>query len=67
MRASTNLIILGSLPLGALAGGLLGEALGLRPAMVVAACGTLLGVLVLVRSPIRTLRELPHADGGSGD
>jgi MFS family permease len=51
---------------GALAGGLLGAALGLRPALWIAGVGALLGVLWLLPSPVRRLRELPaSADDGS--
>ena len=44
---------------GALAGGLLGSAIGLRPALWIAGAGALLGVLWLLPSPVRRLRELP--------
>jgi predicted MFS family arabinose efflux permease len=46
-------------PLGALAGGALGTAIGLRPTLWVAAVGGLVGVLFLLASPIPGLRELP--------
>jgi predicted MFS family arabinose efflux permease len=46
-------------PLGALAGGALGTAIGLRPTLWVAAIGGLAGVLFLIASPIPGLRELP--------
>jgi MFS family permease len=46
-------------PLGALAGGVLGTAIGLRPTLWVAAVGGLAGVLFLLGSPIPRLRELP--------
>lgn len=46
-------------PLGALAGGVLGTAIGLRPTLWVAAVGGLAGVLFLLSSPIPRLRELP--------
>jgi MFS family permease len=45
--------------LGALAGGLLGSAIGLRPALWIGAAGALLGVLWLLPSPVPRLRELP--------
>src|SRR5687768_6928415 len=46
-------------PLGALAGGALGTAIGLKPTLWVAAVGGLAGVLFLLASPIPGLRELP--------
>jgi predicted MFS family arabinose efflux permease len=46
-------------PLGALLGGLLGELIGLRATLVLAAVGELLAALWLWRSPLRALRELP--------
>ncbi|HEX2044103.1 MAG TPA: MFS transporter [Gaiellaceae bacterium] len=47
-------------PLGSLAGGALGAALGLRPALWVATVGAVAGVLWLVPSPVPALRELPE-------
>jgi MFS family permease len=47
------------IPLGALLGGLLGEVLGLRATLVLAAGGELLAALWLWSSPLRGLRELP--------
>jgi predicted MFS family arabinose efflux permease len=52
--------------LGSLAGGLLGSAIGLRPALSIAGAGALLGVLWLVPSPVPRLKHLPaRADAGS--
>ena len=48
-------------PLGALIGGGLGTAFGLRTGLLVAAAGGLVGFLFLVRSPIPRLRGLPPA------
>jgi Na+/melibiose symporter-like transporter len=50
----------GAAPLGALLGGALGQGLGLRAALLLAALGTLSGVLWLACSPLRTLREPPQ-------
>jgi MFS family permease len=49
-------------PVGAVLGGLLGTAIGVRPALWVAAVGGLLGVFWVVLSPLRTMRELPEAE-----
>jgi len=46
-------------PIGALLGGLLGSAIGLRPTLWIATAGALLGVVWLVGSPLLRLRELP--------
>jgi MFS family permease len=46
-------------PLGSLAGGALGTAIGLRPTLWIAAIGGLAGVLFLFASPLPRLRELP--------
>jgi MFS family permease len=46
-------------PLGALLGGLLGELVGLRSTLVMAAVGELLAALWLWHSPLRLLRDLP--------
>ncbi len=45
--------------LGLIAGGVLGQVLGLRPTLLVAAVGALLVPLWLAFSPVRTLREQP--------
>ena len=45
-------------PVGAVAGGLLGTAFGLRPTLLVAAIGGVLSVFWLFFSPVRLIREL---------
>ena len=50
-------------PLGALAGGLLGAAIGLRPALLVTGAGALLGVVFLVASPVLALHDPPTEPG----
>jgi MFS family permease len=47
-------------PIGALAGGALGAAIGLRPALWIATVGALAGALWLLPSPVASLRELPE-------
>jgi MFS family permease len=49
-------------PVGALVGGTLGAAIGLRPTLWIATVGALAGVLWLVKSPLPRLRDLPEAD-----
>jgi MFS family permease len=46
-------------PVGTAAGGVLGTAIGLRPTMWIATVGALSGMLFLLPSPIRTLRDVP--------
>jgi len=48
-------------PLGSLAGGALGAAIGLQPTLWIASVGAIAGLLWSVPSPLRTLRELPEA------
>jgi MFS family permease len=59
MNATLNFIAAGSVPLGGLLGGGLGEMIGLRPTLVLAALGEMLAVLWLILSPMRSLREQP--------
>ena len=40
----------GAIPFGALAGGMLGDAIGLRPTLLVAAVGIALGAILVARS-----------------
>lgn len=47
-------------PVGALIGGALGATIGVRPALWIASLGALLGVLWVIFSPLRTMRELPE-------
>jgi predicted MFS family arabinose efflux permease len=52
----------GARPLGAVLGGLLGSAIGVRPTLLVAAAGGMLAALWLVWSPIAPLRTLPEPE-----
>jgi len=61
MNASVRFLMWGALPLGGVAGGALGTALGTRWALVVAGAGFLFAALVLLASPLRRLRDLPEA------
>ncbi|BCB89764.1 hypothetical protein Psuf_070770 [Phytohabitans suffuscus] len=47
-------------PIGALIGGGLGAAIGVRSALWIATLGALLGVLWVVFSPLSTMRKLPE-------
>jgi MFS family permease len=59
MNASMRFIVWGTLPLGSLLGGALGERFGLQSALLVGAVGVLLAPLWVVFSPVRNLREAP--------
>uniref|UniRef100_A0AAU3GNE9 MFS transporter n=1 Tax=Streptomyces sp. NBC_01401 TaxID=2903854 RepID=A0AAU3GNE9_9ACTN len=59
MNASVRFLVWGILPVGSVAGGALGEWLGVRGALFVAAAGMSSGVLWLLCSRLRTMRDLP--------
>jgi MFS family permease len=59
MNATVRFVNWGPIPIGALVGGILGEVLGLRTALWIAAAGSLLPAVPLLLSRVRTLRELP--------
>ena len=54
---------LGLAPIGALAAGLLGEAIGLRPTMWILAIGVLIPIAVVALSPIPAIRRFPGQAG----
>jgi MFS family permease len=59
MNASIRFMVWGTIPLGALAGGVLGTLIGVRSTMWVGAIGGTLAALPLLLSPLRRLRDLP--------
>lgn len=58
VNATFSFLVSGMLPLGALAGGALGELLGLRRTIILAAVGSLLSVLWVLFSPARGLSQI---------
>ncbi|MDG4766937.1 MFS transporter [Solwaraspora sp. WMMD406] len=62
VNASMRFLVWGTMPLGALAGGVLGQYLGARTTLVVAAICQTLVFLPTFLSPLRTMRELPTVD-----
>lgn len=60
MNATMRFLVWGTMPLGGLLGGALGEGLGLRAAIAVSAAGGLLAVLWVALSPVRALQTIPE-------
>jgi MFS family permease len=61
MNATMRFLVWGTMPIGGLVGGVLGDTIGVRPALWVAAAGGTLAFLPVFLSPLRTMRELPTA------
>jgi len=59
VNATQSVVASGAPVVGALLGGALGEAIGLRPTLVVGALGQVLPALWLIFSPVRSLRTHP--------
>lgn len=59
LTASAAFLNYGAVPLGALLGGALGTALGVRPALWITTAGVPLAALVLLFSPVGRVRDLP--------
>ncbi|WP_394621723.1 MFS transporter [Lentzea sp. JNUCC 0626] len=61
MNASIRWVVWGSTPLGALLGGGLGTWIGVVPTLWVSLVGSVGGMVWLLVSPLRTMRDLPTA------
>jgi MFS family permease len=61
MNASIRFLVWGTIPFGGLLGGALGELVGLRATLLVAAVGLVLCPVWVLASPLRRLRDLPAA------
>ena len=59
MNATISFVAGAIVALGALLGGGLGETIGLRPTLLLAALGEILSILWLLLSPIRSLHDQP--------
>jgi MFS family permease len=59
MNATMRLIVWGTIPIGAVIGGVLGTVFGLVPVLWVSAIGASLSFLPVLFSPVRNLREIP--------
>jgi MFS-type transporter involved in bile tolerance (Atg22 family) len=61
VNATFSFLVSGMLPLGALVGGALGNGLGLRNTILLAAIGSLFASLWVLFSPVRNVRRIPEA------
>jgi MFS family permease len=59
MNASMRFMVWGTMPFGALAGGVLGTVIGLRPTLLLAGVGGMTAVLWLLAPPVRSLVAIP--------
>jgi predicted MFS family arabinose efflux permease len=60
MNASMRFLVWGTIPIGSLIGGFLGEAIGLRPTIIVGVVGGFLAVAWVFFSPVRMLEKQPE-------
>ncbi len=60
MNATMRFLVWGTIPLGAITGGILGEFLGLRTAIGIAILGGSLSFLWILLSPVRSLKTIPE-------
>ena len=60
MNASMRFLVWGTIPLGALIGGALGDAIGLRPTILIGTLGGLTSFLWIFFSPVRKLKTQPE-------
>ena len=66
MHATVRFLAWGAIPVGAVLGGWLGGAVGLRQTMWAAAAGGLVSVLAIALSPVRRLRPVADAMPAEG-
>jgi hypothetical protein len=57
MNATMRFVVWGTIPIGALAGGTLGEVIGLRPTLAIGVLGCILATLLVTLSPVRHVRD----------
>jgi MFS family permease len=62
MNATMRFMVWGTIPIGSLVGGALGDAIGLRATLWVGALGGLTSVLPVLFSGVRTLRSVPDVE-----
>jgi MFS-type transporter involved in bile tolerance (Atg22 family) len=61
MNATMRFLVWGTMPIGAFLGGVLGQAIGARSTLWIAAAAGVIPLIPLLASPLRTSRELPAA------
>ena len=66
MNATMRFLVWGTLPLGGLIGGILGQSIGVRNTLWVSAIGGMFSFLFVFFSPARRARQLPTGDHGDG-
>ena len=62
MNATMRFIVWGTIPIGALVGGVLGGVIGLQATIWVGGIGSFLGFLPVLLSPVRSLQEIPPSE-----
>jgi predicted MFS family arabinose efflux permease len=62
MNATMRFMVWGTIPIGSLVGGALGDAIGLRATLWVGALGGLTAVLPVLFSGVRSLRSVPEVE-----
>ncbi len=65
MNASVRFLVFGTMPLGALLGGVLGTAIGIVPTLWLAVATQVLAAVPVLVSPLLGMRDLPGADDGA--
>ncbi len=61
MNASIRFVVWGTMPIGALVGGLLGAQLGIRPVFWISVAGAVVAAFPVLFSPLIRMRDLPRA------
>jgi MFS family permease len=61
MNATMRFVVWGTIPIGALAGGILGGAVGLHTTIWIGAIGSFLGFLPVLFSSVRSLQRIPES------
>src|SRR6266581_2523627 len=62
LNATMRTIVWGTLPLGALTGGFLGDALGVRQALIIALVGAAFAFVFVLFSPVRDVVDMPEPE-----
>ncbi len=60
MNASIRFVVWGTMPIGSLVGGILGDAVGVRPVFWFALAGSAVAAMFVLFSPLLTMRDLPR-------